>query len=546
MILRQKIKFRKFFLPAILSSVFLLTLGGCTKNFTAINTDPTQASSSVFDPNLLLPTAEENYFYANQGYSGPILFQSMWTQIFASAEYPSYYSNGDKYVASSNILTYDASIWNDGYTAAGYAYTIQQLIKSKHDTADGNLNGIALIVQLLNLELITDTYGDVPYTQALQGASGVTEPVYDPQKNIYLSMLSKLDSVIPTLNVSGTAPTNDIIYSGNIAKWQKFGYSLMLRMAMRLTKADPTDAQSYTEKAYAGGVFGSNADNAYMTFDHTDGYNNGNSSALQVQEDYAEVRWGQLLINYLKTNNDPRLPVIAEVPQPGLANAANEGLAGNSTPAAQNGMPNGYDENGGSTDISNAPGYPGGTGTGGDFNPTGNYSRPTSALYLSLNTPAFILTYAQTELLLAEAAARGWNVGASASVHYANGLAAALETYGTFNGTTPISSATATAYAAANPLDVSSQTNSLAMINMQYWVLEGTLFDFSEAWSNWRRSGYPVLTPVNYPGNFTNGVIPRREIYPSSEGTTNPGNYKSAVGSLSGGDSWTSRVWWDQ
>jgi Starch-binding associating with outer membrane len=529
-----------------LSSIFLLTLGGCTKNFTVINTDPTQASASVYDPNLLLPSAELGYMGADQGYSGPLLFQSMWMQIFASAEYPSYYSNGDKYVASSNILTYDASTWNDAYTAAGEAYTIQTLIKENKDTALGNLNGISLIVELLNFELVTDTYGDCPYTDAVQGASGVTQPKYDTQQAIYTSMLAKLDSVIPTLNAGATIPTNDIIYKGNIAEWQKFGYSLMLRMAMRLTKADAATAQTYAEKAYAGGVFSSISDDAYITFDHTDGFSNGNSSALQVQEDYSEVKWGQMLISYLKTNNDPRLPVIAEVPQPGNTNAANESLAGNSTPAAQFGMPNGYDENGGATDITNAPSYPGSTGTGTDANPTGGYSRPTSAVYLALNTPGFILTYAQTELLLAEAAARGWNVGASASQHYANGLAAALQTYGTFNGTTPISAVTATAYATANPLDVSSTTNSLAMINTQYWVTLGTLFDFSEAWSNWRRSGYPVLTPVNYAGNFTNATIPRREIYPSSEGTTDPANYAAAVKNLSGGDTWTAKVWWDQ
>jgi hypothetical protein len=84
------------------------------------------------------------------------------------------------------------------------------------------------------------------------------------------------------------------------------------------------------------------------------------------------------------------------------------------------------------------------------------------------------------------------------------------------------------------------------MINMQLWVTMGTLFDFSEAWSNWRRSGYPVLTPVNYPGNFTGGVIPRREIYPSSEGTTNPANYSAAVKNISGGDTWISQVYWDK
>jgi hypothetical protein len=521
-------------------------MGGCTKNFNAVNTDPTQASGSVFDPNLILPTAELGYMSSIQGYAGPILFQSMWAQTFASAQYPTYYSNGDKYVASGNILTYDASIWNNSYTAAGQCYTIQQLIKSKPGTDYTNLSGISVILQQMNLQLITDTYGDCPYSQASKAASGIYTPAYDAQQSIYKSMLAKLDSVLPTLDDTKAGPTNDVIYFGNVDKWKRFGYSLMLKMAMRLTKADAATAQTYAEKAAAGGTMSAVGDNAYVTFDHADGYQNGNSAALVVPEDYVEVRWGKTLIDYLKANNDPRLPVIAEVPAAGLANAGNESLAGNSTPAAQNGMPNGYDENGGATDISHAPGYPGATGSGGDINPTGNYSRPTSALYLALNTPGFIMTYAESELLLAEAAANGWNVTGSASAHYANAVSAALQSYGTFNGTTPISSATADAYAAANPLDVSSTANSIAMINMQYWVTTGTLFNFLECWTNWRRSGIPALTPVNYPGNFTGGQIPRREVYPTSESGTNPTNLKSAVGGLSGGDVWTSRVWWDK
>jgi len=148
--------------------------------------------------------------------------------------------------------------------------------------------------------------------------------------------------------------------------------------------------------------------------------------------------------------------------------------------------------------------------------------------------------------LLAEAAARGWSVGGTASAHYANALAAALQTYGTINSTTPISEATATAYAASHPLDISSTENSLKQINTQYWILTGTIFDFDEAWSNWRRSGYPVLAPVNYTGNFTGGTIPRRQAYPTTEASTNPANYTSAVGGLSGGDTYASRVWWDK
>ena len=528
-------------------TIFLV---GCTKNFDSINTDPTKASASTFNPNLLLPSVELGYMSAIQGYSGPLLFQSMWVQILANAEYPSYYTNGDKYVASGNILSYDASTWNNAYNAASKAYEIINL--TKDNDAFTNLRGIALITQLMNLHLITDVYGDCPYSQALQAKTGISYPVYDKQQDIYNSMLSKLDSVISTLDPNKALPTNDIIYNGNIAQWKKFGYSLMLKMAMRLVKVDAATAQKYAEKAAAGGTFDGIADNAFIMYDLSNGYKNGNSSALQVPEDYTQVRWGALLISLLKATNDPRLTVIAEVPNTGTANNANQSLDGNSNPAIQIGMPNGYDQNGGSTDIITEPNYPGispadPTISGDKPFVVGNYSRPKSALYVrNLSTPGFLLTYAETELLLAEAAVRGWNVGASASQHYANGLSGALQTYGTFNGTSPITATTANAYATAYPLSTLSTEVSLAQINIQIWITTGTLFDFSEAWTNWRRSGYPILTPVNYVGNFTSGNIPRRQLYPSGETTNNPANLSTAIANLTGGDQWTSRVWWDK
>ncbi len=69
---------------------------------------------------------------------------------------------------------------------------------------------------------------------------------------------------------------------------------------------------------------------------------------------------------------------------------------------------------------------------------------------------------------------------------------------------------------------------SLKQINEQYWATTGILWNFVEAWNNWRRSGYPVLTPVNYTGNFSNGTIPRRQLYPTTEPTANPVNYRAA------------------
>jgi hypothetical protein len=156
------------------------------------------------------------------------------------------------------------------------------------------------------------------------------------------------------------------------------------------------------------------------------------------------------------------------------------------------------------------------------------------------------LTYAETELLLAEAAVRGWSVGGTAAAHYKNGVSAALQSLGTIGASAAISAATADAYATANPLDVSSTTASLKMINEQYWATTGTMLNFVETWNNWRRSGYPVFTPVVYTGNFSTGLIPRRQIYPTEEATANGTNYATGVSSLTGGDVWTSKVWWDQ
>jgi hypothetical protein len=122
-----------------------------------------------------------------------------------------------------------------------------------------------------------------------------------------------------------------------------------------------------------------------------------------------------------------------------------------------------------------------------------------------------------------------------------------MMTMANMGATAAIPEATIDAYVAANPLDVSSTAASLKMINEQFWATTGTLMNGTEAWSNWRRSGYPVLTPVVYAGNFSGGQVPRRQLYPTGEASLNGTNYNTGVAGLTpGSDSWSSRVWWDQ
>ncbi|MEP7371965.1 MAG: SusD/RagB family nutrient-binding outer membrane lipoprotein [Chitinophagaceae bacterium] len=524
--------------------LFAVMFTGCTKDFDAINTNPVATSAGTFNPNYLLSNLQFDFMNSITGYNGPFLFQAGWVQVFASTSSGSanYHSNDDKYVASGNTLDYQGRTWNNGYRSASEAYEMQNL--TKDNPLYSNLNNIAVIMRVLAIQKITDIYGDAPYLEALQGKTGVTLPVYDNQQSIYTNMLKDLETATAALDPSKDKPSSDQFYKGDIAKWKKFGYSLMLQVAMRLTKADAATAKTYAEKAAAGGTFAGVADDAIIKGDDANGFTNGNGSALGVTDDLYQVRWSKTIIDWLVAKADPRLGVVAEVPADGLA-ANNSLAAGNNTAGIQKGLPNGYDLNGGATDISASPSYTGGTGTGGDFTKLGKYSRPRS-FYRNRSGPFLVLTYAETELLLAEAAVRGFAVSGNASTHYKNGVSAALQSLSAYGTDATISATIADAYAIANPLDISSTNASLKDINEQIWVATGTFLNYVEAWSNWRRSGYPVLTPVVYTGNFSGGTIPRRQPYPPSEISLNPANYKAAVTGLSTGDSWTSKVWWDK
>lgn len=510
-----------------------------------LNVDPTRASPASFNPNFFLSSSQAEYLGGIVGYNGPILFQSGWVQILASTTTlgANYYSNMDKYVESTNTANYQQGGWNSGYRSAALASRILTDTEGKADFE--NLRAIARIMIILNIQNITDIYGDAPYVEAFQATTGLTRPVYDPQDELYVRLLNDLDAAVSSLDVTKPGPTADLMYNGDVAKWKKFGYSLMLRMAMRLTKADLVTAKSFAEKAATGGTFASAADDAFIRADNASGYANGNAGPLNTASDFYEVRWSKTMIDYLKSTTDPRVSIIAEVPPAGLAANTNLALTGDNTFANQMGLPNGFDMGGGGTDITTSAGYPGPTGTGADETKIGRYSRPT-AIYRNLNAPTFIMTYAQTELLLAEAVVRGFSVSGTAASHYNNALKGAMLGLAPLGASAVISDAAATAYANANPLDVSSANNSLKMINEQYWATSGVFFNFLEAWNNWKRTNFPALTPVNFSGNFSNGTIPRRQPYPTGEAGTNGAAYTEAVERLSGGeDNWIARMWWD-
>jgi hypothetical protein len=510
-------------------------MASCSKNFEEINTQPDKTNGNLINPNFFMSQAQMTF--SQTGYD-QLLFQSMWTQSLASTF--AYYYNGDKYQFGGGGTGYFNRTWNRGYSALTLVDEMKTLIKDKPEYA--NLDACGTILRAMFIQRITDLHGDVPYSQEGQAKNGIFEPTFDSQKDIYTAILSQLEQATAALDASKATPTSDLFYGGNIAQWKRLGNSLMLRAAMRLTKVDEATARLYAEKAFIGGTMSSIADNAKVMTDAA-GNTSSNSDALLVPDDFREVRWGKTLIDFMQSTNDPRIPAVAEIT---AANGrrANEDrtVAGNNTPALQIGMPNGYTV----STIDTAPGYPGATPAADATDaaaPLGKYSRPRLAVYADRISANFIYSYGESELLLAEAATRGWATGVAAT-HYANALTADMATLSQYNttGAAIVNPAAIATYVAAHPLVAAT---ALQQINMEYYVVTSTTFNFNETFANWRRSGFPVLTPVTFTGQFITGQVPRRMPYPTTLIQTNGPNYAAAI-QRQGTDNFATRVYWDK
>ena len=507
----------KFFKLSSLVLILALMAQGCTKDFEEINTDPTSASADLYNPNYLLTRAQLGYTgstdFAYETWRVNLIYCSTMMQHISNVNG---YWVGDK---TRNSLGYENAYFERCFDEQ-VKYIVDCVEQTRGDASRTNLNSIARITRALIFHRLTDLYGDVPYSQAGLGFyQQIYTPAYDAQADIYNDMLKELEEAGNALDPAADAVTGDLIYNGDIAKWKKFANSLMLRLAMRYTKRDIGKAQAWAEKAASRGVMTSNDDNAYILGDASTDRQTPcrNSIVMNLSYEIPNMRLSETFVGWMKNHSDPRLFVFGE------------NTDGTTDPNTTVGMPNGYDLT--SQPISSAPGYPGSVDA---------YLRPRLSVIGKLNGPTFIQTYAEVELLLAEAAKRGWNVGGTAQSHYEAGVRAALTHLNQYDATGAITSAQADAYLVANPYN---DANALTQINEQYWAC--TFLNEYEAFANWRRTGIPVLTATTFPGDITNGQIPRRMRYPTGEYSAN-GNNLSAALSRQGADLNTTHVWWDQ
>jgi hypothetical protein len=379
--------------------------------------------------------------------------------------------------------------------------------------------GPALTMRTWEFGYLTDSWGDIPYFDALKGdvEGGSLSPKYDPQQAIYGDIFVVLDKVSKDIQAAGSNPgslgSGDPIYGGDPTQWQKFANSLRARHALRLVNQSSTTATAQLSAAFSapGGVFTSNADNAELHWPGDGVYNNPWAADFSTRDDH---RLSLVLMNLMKSLNDPRIPIYA---QP----TADD-------PTVYAGMPNGLiasvaDDYIGSGSRLGTMFFPGNTAYG-FFGGGGN------------SFPSFLMTYAEVAFIQAEAAARGLGglTPAQAPAFYIAGIMASMEQWG-------VSTSEINAYLAQPSVAYAAGTPGLVQIAREKWIALYT--DGGQAWFEWRRTCVPQTVQPGTAASRAN--VPRRLMYSITEKSVNAANVDLAI-TAQGTDTFETRMYWDK
>jgi hypothetical protein len=526
-----------------------------------INRDNTK--SEIPEPNSLLTTALlQTYgdFNLMDTYRSYI---TGFTQQFAGGWNVTNYAGSVHYADDQARL-----IWSRYYSVA-LNLLAQGINASANQPA---LNAMQRIHRVYLMSIITDIYGDVPYSEASKGyLENIRNPKYDTQKDIYYNFFDELAACIAELDKASTNVTGDVSsYNGDVKKWQKYANSLRMRFAMRISDVDPTKAQEEFEKAMndSHGYIATAADNAYIKYmDASFTFYKGSEKYDFRTNALGGTHYGQdsespgmicsTFFEQMQKTNDPRLYRIcrhyinldrSEIKPDRLGNVdVTEAFAASQTESPCNPGAAWYDE------WVSAPAN--GTFAPLDADPryrTKDYDSRMMRPFLSIDfempdRPGILITSAEVNFLLAEAKTKGWNVSGDAETYYENGVRESMEMLNDYYlESNKISEAEINSFIENNKL---SATNPKETINTQAWILH--LMNPAEAWANMRRSDYPRILDRSRMKLFkwtyddTNLKTPTRLRYPLTENELNGEQEKIAIDRMGGTDDWHNRVWWD-
>lgn len=547
----------------IITMACALFFASCSDEYMEnMNTDPSKAVT--IDPNAQLTTAQLQTYgdlgmmeiYRNYHYAFTQQLMGCWNTT----------NYGGRHTLDNNEMS---RIWTSFYTQPLKNITDAQY-RTAEDAEKVNINSILRIYRVYLTSIVTDTYGDAPYSEAGLGfLEGKFNPKYDKQEDIYNAFFLELEDAVNKIDPTKDKVTGDLIYAGDVVKWQKLANSLRLRFAMRISNVNPAKAQTEFENALAanGGVITDASSDAlikYMTIAFSFGQ--------EAYSDYRGNAMSQLLFgndpannpsylcstffNQLYNSGDPRTFKFSRCYYDGLMSATS---TDNRVDITQEMIDKG---------IAFSPRDPGAyswepwpTGYDSDICKELAVNNPEVAVtmarevepklannFLKSDNPGVVMTSAEVKFLMAEAAVKKWNVGSvSAEELYKQGVREAMDFLTDNYGCTATTDAEFDSFIQNKGAFGHTDNQKLEAINTQAWILHFT--NPAECWANLRRSGYPKLkSPAEYGfGQYLTGgtEIPVRLCYPVLESSYNKKSYNEAIERMGGTDNWHILLWWD-
>ncbi len=478
----------------IILSLFIV-LGACTKDFEEL--DSPKTTSDLTDPGTLFTRSlvtGSGLSYSVWQYMHQI-GGSSWAQHWANINYE---FRWDNYEPTPGNRKWDHFYARAHFAPLNFNHHVRLIARELENPI---MEAQSHIWDVYMYQFLTDTYGDIPYTEAFLEQ----RPAFDSQEYIYTDMLQRLEDAIETieenrgLGLPGFGQA-DVLYQGDLDRWITFANSMILRIAMRASNVAAVDlTEHYLSSLDIDNTITENQEMALM-YPDPGGPTDHVKNPINYVHGWNEVRLSKTMFDILQENNDPRLEVFAS------PNAHGEyaGLQNGQHPDSLETM---Y------TTVYRP-----------DYSNIGEF-------FTREDTPIYLFTSAETYFLKAEAAQRGF-ISGNAQEYYEEGIRASMHQFG-------LSEQQVSEYLQGPA--AFDEANALEQIYTQKWI---ALYpNGAEAWAEVRRTGYPEMQPLAYywPGNEE---IPRRKPYPINERRYNSENYQQAVDRMGGDDQYT-RVWWD-
>lgn len=474
-------------LPAVMLTL-MVVVSSCEQRFDELNTNPNAPANA--GPQFVLPGAiVDMAYYTN--YQLGINYIGLWVQQHASGAYP----EEDQYSPRLNDINV---FWNNIYD--------NNMKDLRHIIDNGTPNQVAVakILSAYGFMTLSDIWGDIPYSQALQAEKGneFLTPVFDSQEDVYNGIIKDLDDAVKMMDRSASGfGDEDLIFHGDLDMWEKFANSLRLRAYMHLSEVDENKAKAGVVEMLGKTLISSNAENAALEFFDVNGNRNPVHSRFSGRPN--DFRMSKSMIDRLIGAGDTINP----------ADPRTEVYSQRNSNGAFVGIPNGIN----------------GLGDVGRDNFT---SCKFGEAFLEASAPSNLMTWAEVEFIRAEAAARGW-IAMDVKTAYENAIRASMDQHGITD------EAAITAFL-ADPTVAYEEARNMELISTQKWI---ALFGQPiESWTNFRRTGWPDL-PIAL-NDQNGGKFPKRMTYPSVEQTTNGTNVQTAT-DRQGGAELADPIWWD-